>query len=108
MRTINGYFIDRLADWFQEHTGHRPEYISAERSHRGRYFTNVAIKMPESFKRVTRRKQLTLPIQDSLIDGVSNGAYPDELLNFILGGAVRKAGLFDSSQALPETDRYLY
>ena len=108
MRTINGYFIDKLADWFEEHTQSRPRGISVERSHRGRDFSNIIIKMPESFRAKTHRKQLTLPVEDAMIDGIMNGVFPDGILNIVLGGAIRKAGLFDRWQEMPELDKYLY
>ena len=108
MKTVNAYCTDRLADWFKEHTGSRPERIQVERSHRGKDWTNVRIEMPIEFAARTNRKNLVLPIQDAILSSIEHREYTADILNFILGGAIKKAGLFHWSHAKPELDKYLY
>jgi len=125
MKSLNSSVKDWIKAFIHEVTvtdvtpnGCRVKSIETEHSHRGKiyspvhdYWTNVVIKFhEEDVKDYMNRKQLTLPITDDLI-AMCNANYPEGIVHVwkcIIGGALRKAGFFEKSQAVKESDKSLF
>lgn len=108
MRTVEGHIKDKIADFFEGETGLRPYQMFFERSHRGKSWTNIRLKLPKELYRFSTRKEFVLPVQDAMIDGICNGAFPMEILKMVLGGAFHKSGFYHGTQAVAEKDSTLY